>query len=140
MVLDRAIAKTNADKKLFDNIERYDCHVISVHNRADETGPLFSYSIGLTETVGCAELLIVGLPSKLAHAMINWYRDDAKAGSKFFAGQFYSGFLEGFVTRHTEMPDWLAILIIASSLFLIIFYYILYPNQLKRKANHATIH
>lgn len=40
-----------------------------------------------------------------------------------------AGFLEGFVTRHTEMPDWLAILIIASSLALIIFYYVIYPRQ-----------
>jgi uncharacterized membrane protein SpoIIM required for sporulation len=44
-----------------------------------------------------------------------------------------AGFLEGFVTRHTEMPDWLAVLIIGSSLFLIIYYYILYPLKLKRK-------
>jgi len=38
-----------------------------------------------------------------------------------------AGFLEGFVTRHTEMPDWLAILIIGSSLALILFYYVYYP-------------
>ncbi len=44
-----------------------------------------------------------------------------------------AGFLEGFVTRHTEMPDWLAILIIGGSLSLIIFYYIIYPIKLKRK-------
>ncbi|MHA7057745.1 stage II sporulation protein M [Aquimarina sp. M1] len=45
-----------------------------------------------------------------------------------------AGFLEGFVTRHTEMPDWLAILIIASSLGLILFYYVLYPRQLYKKS------
>ena len=44
-----------------------------------------------------------------------------------------AGFLEGFVTRHTEMPDWLAILIIASSLALIIFYYVIYPRQQYKK-------
>ena len=38
-----------------------------------------------------------------------------------------AGFLEGFVTRHTEMPDWLAIVIIGSSLALILFYYVYYP-------------
>ncbi|MFT6369898.1 MAG: putative membrane protein SpoIIM required for sporulation [Maribacter sp.] len=43
-----------------------------------------------------------------------------------------AGFLEGFVTRHTEMPDWLAILIIAGSLALIVFYYIMYPYQLHK--------
>jgi uncharacterized membrane protein SpoIIM required for sporulation len=44
-----------------------------------------------------------------------------------------AGFLEGFVTRHTEMPDWLAVLIIGGSLALILFYYVIYPIQLKRK-------
>jgi uncharacterized membrane protein SpoIIM required for sporulation len=44
-----------------------------------------------------------------------------------------AGFLEGFVTRHTEMPDWLAIFIILGSLALIVFYYIIYPYQLNTK-------
>lgn len=44
-----------------------------------------------------------------------------------------AGFLEGFVTRHTEMPDWLAILIIGGSLCLILFYYVLYPIKLKKQ-------
>ena len=43
-----------------------------------------------------------------------------------------AGFLEGFVTRHTEMPDWLAIVIIAGSLGLIVWYYILYPRRIHR--------
>lgn len=49
-----------------------------------------------------------------------------------------AGFLEGFVTRHTEMPDWLAILIIGSSLALILFYYVIYPIRL-HKASKQTI-
>ncbi len=44
-----------------------------------------------------------------------------------------AGFLEGFVTRHTEMPDWLAILIILASFALIIFYYVIYPYRLHKK-------
>ncbi|MCA0132308.1 stage II sporulation protein M [Winogradskyella alexanderae] len=44
-----------------------------------------------------------------------------------------AGFLEGFVTRHTEMPDWLAIVIISSSLVLILFYYVYYPIKLHNK-------
>jgi uncharacterized membrane protein SpoIIM required for sporulation len=49
-----------------------------------------------------------------------------------------AGFLEGFVTRHTDMPDWLAILIIGGSFYLILFYYVIYPIKLKRK--HERIH
>ncbi len=48
-----------------------------------------------------------------------------------------AGFLEGFVTRHTEMPDWLAILIITSSLALILFYYVIYPIQLHKKSKQG---
>ena len=44
-----------------------------------------------------------------------------------------AGFLEGFVTRHTEMPDWLAIVIILSSLALILFYYVYYPIKKTRE-------
>lgn len=51
-----------------------------------------------------------------------------------------AGFLEGFVTRHTEMPDWLAILIISTSLGLIIFYYVIYPIQLHNKHKTPTYH
>lgn len=43
-----------------------------------------------------------------------------------------AGFLEGFVTRHTEMPDYIAILIIFTSLIAIVFYYIFYPIYLHR--------
>jgi len=45
-----------------------------------------------------------------------------------------AGFLEGFVTRHTEMSDWLAILIISTSLSFIVFYYVIYPRQLYKKS------
>jgi uncharacterized membrane protein SpoIIM required for sporulation len=48
-----------------------------------------------------------------------------------------AGFLEGFVTRHTEMPDWLAIIIIGASLVLIIFYYVIYPRQLYNKQQNS---
>jgi uncharacterized membrane protein SpoIIM required for sporulation len=49
-----------------------------------------------------------------------------------------AGFLEGFVTRHTEMPDWLAITIISCSLALIIFYYVYYPIK-KHKEEKARL-
>ena len=48
-----------------------------------------------------------------------------------------AGFLEGFVTRHTEMPDFLAILIILISLAAIVFYYVFYPVYL-HKRNYAN--
>nr|WP_298997765.1 stage II sporulation protein M [uncultured Allomuricauda sp.] len=43
-----------------------------------------------------------------------------------------AGFIEGFITRYANMPDWLAFLIIGGSLALIVFYYIIYPITLNK--------
>jgi uncharacterized membrane protein SpoIIM required for sporulation len=51
-----------------------------------------------------------------------------------------AGFLEGFVTRHTEMPDWLAIIIVTASLALILFYYVFYPIILHRQQLNVPTH
>ncbi|RYZ99800.1 MAG: stage II sporulation protein M [Sphingobacteriaceae bacterium] len=51
-----------------------------------------------------------------------------------------AAFLEGFVTRHTEMPVWLSITILAASLTFIIWYVVIYPALLNRKLNLNTPH
>lgn len=47
-----------------------------------------------------------------------------------------AAFFESFVTRHTEMPVYLSLLILLSSLSFIIWYVIIYPALLNRKFNH----
>lgn len=49
-----------------------------------------------------------------------------------------AGFLEGFVTRITSMPDWLAVIIILASLSLILFYYVYYPIYLNKKSKNES--
>ncbi|HLW30630.1 MAG TPA: stage II sporulation protein M, partial [Aequorivita sp.] len=49
-----------------------------------------------------------------------------------------AGFIEGFITRHSNMPHWLAMTIIFGSLALIIFYYIIYPIILEKKTCHRN--
>ena len=67
----------------------------------------------------------------------------AKDGMKLALGLvpifITAAFFEGFVTRHTEMPVWLSVSILASSLLFIIWYVIIYPNQLYKNQNlYAT--
>lgn len=45
-----------------------------------------------------------------------------------------AGFLEGFVTRYEFMPLAIKLFIIFSSLFFIIYYFILYPNRLHKRS------
>ena len=65
----------------------------------------------------------------------------AKDGMKIAIGLvpifILAAFFEAFVTRHTEMPMWLSIGILASSLTFIIWYVIIYPGKLsKPKYDH----
>jgi uncharacterized membrane protein SpoIIM required for sporulation len=49
-----------------------------------------------------------------------------------------AGFIEGFITRYSDMPVWLAMTIIFSSLTLIIYYYIIYPIILNKRNGERT--
>lgn len=64
----------------------------------------------------------------------------AKKGLKIIIGLvpifILAGFLEGFVTRHTEMPIWLSLLIIGGSLLFVIWYFIIYPIKVSKKYNN----
>lgn len=44
-----------------------------------------------------------------------------------------AGFIEGFITRYTQMPTILALSIIFGSFFLILYYYIIYPIKLNKR-------
>jgi uncharacterized membrane protein SpoIIM required for sporulation len=88
---------------------------------------------------GCAGLVLAnGMLFPGTYTRLESFRRGVVNGLKIMLSTvpffIIAGFLEGFVTRHTEMPDWLAILIILGSLSLIIFYYIIYPYQLNKKS------
>ncbi|RDK87083.1 stage II sporulation protein M [Marinirhabdus gelatinilytica] len=87
---------------------------------------------------GCAGLVLgnsILFPG--TYSRVQSFVKGAKDGVKILISTIpffiVAGFLEGFVTRHTEMPDWLAIFIIGGSLALILFYYVFYPLHLQRK-------
>ncbi|MFC5046236.1 stage II sporulation protein M [Aquimarina hainanensis] len=84
---------------------------------------------------GCAGLVVgKSILFPQTYTRLTSFIRGVKAGLKIVISTIpffiIAGFLEGFVTRHTEMPDWLAILIILISLGVILFYYVIYPTQL----------
>jgi uncharacterized membrane protein SpoIIM required for sporulation len=62
----------------------------------------------------------------------------AKQGVKIVVGLvpifITAGFFESFVTRYSNMPMWLSLTIIFSSLAFVIWYFIIYPIRLNNKA------
>ncbi len=93
---------------------------------------------------GCSGLVLGnGLLFPGTYTRLESFKRGIKNGLKILMSTIpffvIAGFLEGFVTRHTEMPDWLAIFIITSSLALIIFYYVIYPIQLHKKQKQVEL-
>jgi uncharacterized membrane protein SpoIIM required for sporulation len=61
----------------------------------------------------------------------------AKDGIKIIIGLLpiflTAAFFEGFITRHTGMPVWLSIFILAASLIFIIWYFVIYPLRMRKR-------
>ena len=71
------------------------------------------------------------------YSRVQSFMKGAKQGVKIIVGLvpvfIMAGFLESFVTRHTEMPGFLSLFIILISLTFIIGYFIIYPIYLNKK-------
>lgn len=70
------------------------------------------------------------------------FRKSAQRGMKIVVGTIpifiIAGFLESFITRHTELPDIVRAAIILLSLSFVIFYYIIYPKKLSRHCDREA--
>jgi hypothetical protein len=77
-----------------EDVREHGCHVMKIC--ADDEGPGFAYSIGLTKNYGQPELICFGLDMALMHHMINAIRDRMAAGTKFHDGQRVSELIEGY--------------------------------------------
>ena len=94
--------------------------------------------ISVIVIAGCAGLVLGNsLLFPKTYTRLEAFKRSFKQGLKIMVSTvpffIIAGFLEGFVTRHTEMPDLLAILIICNSLVGIIYYYIIYPIKIYNK-------
>jgi uncharacterized membrane protein SpoIIM required for sporulation len=71
------------------------------------------------------------------HSRLNSFIKNAKCGVKIMIGIIpliiLAGFLEGFVTRHTEWHWAIKLSIILASLSFVLFYFVFYPIWLQRK-------
>jgi uncharacterized membrane protein SpoIIM required for sporulation len=90
---------------------------------------------------GCAGFVMGnGLLFPETYSRLHSFKQGARQGLKIAVGLvpifITAGFLESFVTRHTEMPVWLSLLLILSSATFILYYFILYPRLLHKQ--HGT--
>src|SRR3954452_17341935 len=69
------------DRKLLADVEEPGWHVFAVEE--DEEGPAFAYSIGLHHNFGHPEVILLGLPVRVMHQMLNVVGDQVRSGEKF---------------------------------------------------------
>ncbi len=71
------------------------------------------------------------------YTRVQSFKISAVRGLKILLGilpiLFFAGFIEGFFTRYTELPNVLRLIVIIVSLTLVIGYYVYYPIKLSRK-------
>ena len=72
------------------------------------------------------------------------FRRGARRGLKIVVGTvpifIVAGFIEGFVTRHTELPYFIRFGFILLSLAFVIFYFIILPRHINSKLNKIESH
>ena len=76
------------------------------------------------------------------YSRIQSFRIGAKEGLKIVLSLvpifIAAGFLESFVTRYTEMPIFLSLTIIISSLVFVVWYFFIYPRKLYKKRENEV--
>jgi uncharacterized membrane protein SpoIIM required for sporulation len=108
-------------------------------------------SIWIHGTIEIASVILAGTAGMVmgnsilfpgTYSRLESFRRGAGDGMKLVIGLVplfvIAGFLEGFVTRHTEWPEYLKMSIIACSAFFILFYFVLYPIMLKRNYHEPS--
>jgi hypothetical protein len=92
---------SDADGKVISDIKEYGWHVVKVFSKRG--GPDFAYSIGLYESFGHPEILVVGLGLDTMHQIINNVGADVKTGKTFHAGFQYADILDNYDCAFREV-------------------------------------
>jgi hypothetical protein len=78
------VPEDNHDRKLLADIDSVGWHVVGIE--ADETGPDYSFTVGLYYSFGVPEIIVMGLAPSLAHQILNLAVINITAGERFEVG------------------------------------------------------
>lgn len=79
------------EKKLVYDVEKHGCHIISV--REEGGFPGWCYTVGLTDVLGCPELIVIGLKPDVAHSLLNECAGRLQQGLRLRDGQRAEGLI-----------------------------------------------
>jgi hypothetical protein len=88
------VAADDHDRKLLSDVENYGWHVLNIFS--DESGPGYSFSVGLYHKFGHPEILVMGLSQPVAHQLINLAAGHIARGKEFQAREREEDLAQGF--------------------------------------------
>lgn len=89
---------TVSEQHTIDIIKKHGWTVMKIMDSLDTLTeePNFAYSIGMYETFGLPEIVIIGLKPELQHALINNIGESYREGIKFKSGTFQKDIIANF--------------------------------------------
>jgi Domain of unknown function (DUF4262) len=90
------------EQKVLDDVSKFGWHCMNVFGD-DEHEP-FSYTVGLFQTYGHPELLIYGLPSNIAHSVLNIAAEAAASGKAINLSESTDELLNGYSCVFVPVP------------------------------------
>lgn len=91
---DRPSPQNDGDRSTFANIDRVGWAVLCIPD--DDEGPGFAYSLGLFETHGHPEVILVGLKTETMYGLVNHIGRRVKDGDRFEPGMPCEGVVDRF--------------------------------------------
>jgi len=90
------------DEKLISDVREYGLHIINVF--ADDSGPGWSFTVGLFLNYSHPEVLIYGLKERQSHLILNDLRDHVATGETFLSGARTDALLQGHDVCFLDVP------------------------------------
>jgi hypothetical protein len=100
----RPLPNNDYERTVLKNIDSFGWHCTSVAPRVGEEGESFSYTVGLYHSFGSSELLLIGLPSKTAHAIFSIYVDRLRAGDPIPLDAQSDALIQGYPCLFVPAP------------------------------------
>ena len=91
------------ERKLLENVKQHGWQCTSVG--AGDGTPCFSYTIGLYQTYGYPELLLVGLPTNIAHGVLATVASAACSNKPLNISEPTDALLEGYSYVFVRVPE-----------------------------------
>jgi Domain of unknown function (DUF4262) len=82
------------EQVILDNVAKYGWHINAIPE--DDEGPAFAYSIGMLQTLGHPDIIMIGQKIKTMHGIINYIGGLIREGQRFEDGGVYPGILVGY--------------------------------------------